>query len=127
MFRAAPVISLFRFRPHPLPVKSYGHLHNVGAALLAEGGFVAAVFDLLESGFECGFSGFAGADFIRAKIFQAKLLKFLSSKNLLLIALERKVAGGWFTLFAVLACFKGIFRIWIVTITIALISEKPFF
>jgi hypothetical protein len=69
MFGAAPVISLFCFRPHPFPVKSYRYLHNVGAALLAECGFVLAVFDLLESGFEGCFCGFAGAGFL-AKMFQ---------------------------------------------------------
>jgi len=63
MFRAAPTISFFCFRPHPLPIKYYGYLHNVGAALPAECGFVLAVFDLVEGGFEGGFSGFAGAGF----------------------------------------------------------------
>jgi len=46
MFSVAPTISLFRFRPHPLPIKGYGHFHNIGAALLTEGGFVLAVFYL---------------------------------------------------------------------------------
>jgi hypothetical protein len=69
MFRAAPVISLFSFRPHPFPIKCYGHLHNVGAALLAECGFVLAAFDLLEGGFEGGCGGLAGTVLFMVEIF----------------------------------------------------------
>jgi hypothetical protein len=60
---AGITLSLTSFRPHPFPIKSNRYLHNVGAALPAECGFVVAVFYLFEGGFGGGFGGFAGAGF----------------------------------------------------------------
>ncbi len=40
--------SSHHLRPHPLPIKSNRHLHDVGATLLAQRSFIVAVFDLFK-------------------------------------------------------------------------------
>jgi hypothetical protein len=104
-FRLSNVVfllqSLRRFCPHPFPVKGYRYFHNVGAALLAEYGFVLAVFDLLEGGIKRCLSGFAGTDFFHFDDDTGPVRVFGNHKNI-----NTAIAGFSFRL-DVVAVFQG--------------------